>query len=143
MSVDCYQEINESAGGLGMFGHEEFFHATTLSQYQQMQSAGYIAADSYFAVREIADYYASCIVDEGDEPVILCIPASAFDEPSMAIDRNGIDEPVTYTAFGLTEDDVHSMWDESDKTVEACVDLIGSFKYRSRIAIEFVSVCHE
>ena len=124
-----------------MFGHEEFFHATTLSQYRQMQSTGYIAADSYFAVREIADYYASCIVDEGGKPVILKISSSAYDESSMAIDRNGIDEPVTYAAFGLNEDDVHSMWDGSDKTVKACVDLIGSFKYRSPIALEFVSIC--
>lgn len=123
-----------------MFGHDAFFHVTTVANYRAILISGYIHSDSYFAVEDIAAYYASCIKDEGNTPITLKISAGAFQVDSIDVDHNGIAEPVTYAAFGLTEDDVHEAWEKSDKTALACIDLIGSFQYLRPIPVGLITV---
>lgn len=115
--------------------HQFFYHATSFHNYLEIVKTGCIKQNSFFAVKEIAEYYASVIRDEGDTPVLLSFPANLFDNAEMMVDQNGIDEPVTYSAFGLTEEDVHDAWEESDKSVDACIDLIGSFRYREEVML--------
>lgn len=117
-----------------------FYHATTAQKWAEIQSSGKILAGAYFAVREIADYYSSVIQDEGDTPVLLCVSESSFDVIYRDIDRNGLDEPVCYIAFGLTETEVHELWEDSEKTVSDCIEIIGSFMYKAEILLADINV---
>lgn len=113
-----------------------FYHATTRDRYLAILRDKTMQAGSYFACIEIAEYYAECIEDEGENPVILAFPKSAFSAASMEVDHNGLAEPVTYGTLGLKESEVKRLWQKSDRSVAACIDIIGSFQYRDILDLE-------
>ena len=116
-----------------MSDSEYFYHATTADRLHQIMTDGQINPNTYFGIKEIADYYAVVIEEEGDDLVMLKIPASYFDVESVEVDWPGISEPVTYTSLGIRESEVHELWEESDKSPQACIEIIGSFLYAKSI----------
>jgi hypothetical protein len=88
-----------------------------------------LRAGSYWTSRkDVANYYAETIEDEDQTPVYLRIQLSALDASHLAPDTNGIEEPLTFT-LGMREEEISSRWDDSDKTWNDCLDLIGSLRY--------------
>lgn len=132
---------------MGMFSLPEqstdtgyFYHALSSEQWQKVQNSGHLSAGTYFGVMEIADYYREDIEDNGETPVVLKVPYAAFDPNMMEIDRPGIDEPVCYSAFGKKEEDVAREWEDSDQTVNDCIEIIGSFRYKASIPLSLILV---
>ena len=117
-----------------------YYHATSLEKWEAIQASGEIQAGSYFAELDIAEYYLETIEDEGEDAVLLAIPVSAFESDSQSLDSPGLAEPVCFSTRGMSEDDVHEAWAETDGSVEACIDLIGSFRYDKAIPLNYVEV---
>lgn len=117
-----------------------FFHATSATKWAAIRESGALQTGSYFAVKAIADYYTETIEDEGEDAVLLAIPVSFFtaNADNQGIDWGGIEEPVCFTAFGLTEDDVHEAWEASDQDVASCIDIIGSFQFHAPVPIAHI-----
>lgn len=112
-----------------------YYHVTTTEKWQAIVKTGCFAAGSYFAVAEIADYYEETILDDGEVPVRVAIPACFFVKESMGLDRPGLSEPVCFTAFGKRDVDVYAEWAASDQTVDDCLAIIGSFQYACDLPI--------
>lgn len=115
--------------------HHYFYHATTAAMWEVIKKTGHFKAGTYFGIEEIADYYADTLADEGDDVVIIAIPSALFDEDKKGIDCNGIDEPVCFSTMGKTESMVHDEWERSDKTVDDCINIIGSFHYHADLPL--------
>lgn len=116
-----------------MSQYDYFYHATTVENLELIKKSGKVNPNSYFGIEEISEYYAETIEDDGLTSVVLKIPASCFDTKSIEVDWPGISEPVTYSTLGIKEDDVHDMWEASNKSPQACLEIIGSFRYAQSI----------
>ncbi len=84
---------------------------------------------TYWGDLNVATYYAEAIADEGHEPVILRAALSAFDHTAMEPDYPGIEEPLVHT-LRMNEETVWNRWTKTDQNWQACLDLIGSVRYR-------------
>lgn len=112
-----------------------FYHATTEAKWLDILQSGGLQAGSFFAVSEIADYYAACIKDDGEKPVVIAVEYRVFQAEKMALDRAGLTEPVCYSAFGLRDTQIYDAWEQSDGSVASCIALIGSFQYHEKITL--------
>lgn len=117
-----------------------FYHALSSEQWKKVQDSGHLSAGTYFGVMEIVDYYREDIEDNGEDSVVLKVPYAAFAPNMMSIDRPGIDEPVCYSAFGKKEDEVAQEWEDSDQTVEDCIQIIGSFCYKASVPLSLILI---
>lgn len=103
------------------------YHATSRDRAEEILRSG-LRPGSYLAVREdVANYYLETVEDEGHESVLLRVDLSGTAPSALEPDYPGIEEPLTHT-LGVPEGVVWGRWDESEKTVYDCVDLIGSLR---------------
>lgn len=76
---------------------------------------------------DVIAYYLEAVEDEGRAPVLIKMDLSGLPDGSFAPDKPGLDEPIT-TALGKSEEEIWSEWEHSDKTWNACLEIIGSFR---------------
>ena len=107
------------------------FHATSQESLGQILEEG-LRGPCYLARRDIADYYAEVVGDEGKTPVVLAISLSSIDYKDFEPDSPGIAEPLTFT-LGMSEDEVHEAWEDSQKRWEDSLALVGSLRCRRGI----------
>lgn len=117
-----------------------YYHATSETNWLAIQRTGAIEAGNYFAELDIAEYYLETVEDEGEDAVLLAIPVSAFSVDRMQLDSPGLAEPVCFSTRGMSEDTVHEAWAQTDGSVAACIDLIGSFQYDEAIPVTRITV---
>lgn len=100
------------------------YHATSTKNLENILTEGYITHNSYWANNvELAGYYMETIEDEGEQPVLLLIKTN--DTDVFSPDIPGIEEPIT-TVVGLSDNEVWESWEESSKTWEDSLEIIGS-----------------
>lgn len=101
------------------------YHVTAADGLPGVAQEG-LRARSYWAFDEaLTQYYAECIREEGQEPVILSLPLEVLVAFDPMPDRPGLQEPIT-TVVGMDEEEVWDAWEATDQTWQACLDLIGS-----------------
>lgn len=109
-------------------------HATTLDAIEDIRANG-LHPGAYFVHEDwdnVIEYYESTVEDEGKTPVRLTIDSTLLEQDAFVPDRNGIDEPLTYT-LGMTEKEVMDKWEESGQTWQDCIELIGTCRYSKAI----------
>lgn len=88
---------------------------------------------SYWATDErVRDYYIETVQDEGERPLVIAVPLEVLETYDPEPDHPGLEEPLTYT-LGMGEEEVWDEWEDTDKSWQACVELIGSFRLKSSI----------
>jgi hypothetical protein len=107
------------------------FHATSRAHLAEIVRDG-LRPGAYFAIRPVADYYASVIDDEGEEAVVLSVPLSSLAVHLCSVDEAGVAEPIT-TIIGRSEDDVQALWKKAKGGWEDSLRVIGSLRYMGRV----------
>ena len=123
----------------------EFYHVTAKKNLLKIAQEG-INADSFWASGDFAsglvDYYSETVEDEGDTPVVLRVFLDDLDQKCFKPDVPGLEEPIT-TVVGKSENAVWEDWQNSKKTWESCIEIIGSCKYTQVIPAKLVFVDNE
>ena len=104
------------------------YHVTPRSNLSSIQANG-IKPISYWATGTICDYYREDIEDNGDEPIVFEVSLNKFDPTLLEPDFPGLEEPLTYTIHA-SEEEIWEAWEATNKSWEACLDLIGSVRYK-------------
>jgi hypothetical protein len=77
------------------------------------------------------------VEDEDMVPVVLCLPLEQLSCYLPEPDHPGLDEPLTHT-LGMKENEVWEQWEDSQKTWQECVEIIGSLRCRSPIPADIL-----
>jgi len=115
----------------------ELHHGTQIISLEHIKEHGF-HKDTYFGSYRIADYYAGNPPDNvygrgGEaEPVIISIPIKYFNKRFFTVDYNSVDEPLSYT-LERSEDDIWDDWNNSDKNVQASLDILESIIYTKEL----------
>jgi hypothetical protein len=118
----------------------KIYHATSLSNLENIQEKGFIYPGSYWTINEdIHEYYLETICDEGEIPVSLFLLMEQLKFEHMSPDINGIEEPLTYT-LKKSEEDVWDRWNRSKQDTQSSIKIIGSFIYNNSINVELCEI---
>lgn len=117
----------------------KLLHVTASDNLDGIRADG-VTGLSYWAVREdIHAYYVETVEDEEKEPVTLMVDLDDLDPNLLEPDHPGLEEPIT-TVLGMSEDEVWEEWQETDQSWNACLDLIGTVRYRGIIPADKIQV---
>lgn len=117
----------------------KLYHATSISKLPSIKLMG-LNSHSYFSSSEdIAEYYLETVRDEGEEGILLIVDSDDLDHNFCSPDRPGLDEPIT-TVLEKSEEQVSQQWDSSAKTWLDCVQIIGSFRYDTKLSASLIHV---
>lgn len=86
----------------------------------------------YPSAEELVEYYSECLEDEGKTPIVLAIEKQPGLLKIMEPDYPSIDEPIS-TVIGLSDTAVSSAWQQTKKTTEECLSLVGSCRSKETI----------
>ena len=67
-----------------------------------------------------------------EDAVILAVDISDVPDARVEPDHAGLEEPLTFT-LGMSEEEVAELWEETDGSWAACLDLIGSVRVQDAI----------
>jgi hypothetical protein len=114
-------------------------HVTSAEKLDEIRAEGMRALSYWSARSDIHDYYTEVVEDEGDEPVTLMVPLNALDPGLLEPDHPGLQEPIT-TVLDKSEMEVWREWKATDRSWKACLDLIGSVRYRGAIPADMIQI---
>lgn len=127
------------AGAVGEGRGLTLYHVTAARNRERIFTEG-LRAPSYWALDEaLVAYYEETVRDEGDEPLVLAVRIEDLDRNCLEGDQPGIDEPIT-TVIGLAEEAIGEAWAASGRTAIESLRLVGSCRYRSRIAPALLAI---
>jgi len=116
----------------------KLYHATSTKHLESILNEGYISHNSYWADNiELAEYYMETIEDEGEQPILLSIKTN--DTDVFSPDMPGIEEPIA-TVVGLSDNEVWERWEESSKTWEDSLEIIGSVIINNVVPVDRLSL---
>ena len=92
----------------------------------------YFIDSMYPSAEELVEYYSECLEDEGKTPIVLAIEKQPGLLKIMEPDYPSIDEPIS-TVIGLSDTAVSSAWQQTKKTTEECLSLVGSCRSKETI----------
>ena len=113
------------------------YHATSKDKWTKIQEEGLLPG-TYLGEKNIAEYYAETVEDDGDEPIILAVDITDIPDAEVSPDLAGLEEPLTFT-LGISEEEIEELWDETDKSWGACLELIGSVRVHCAIPAHSIS----
>lgn len=111
------------------------YHVTTEENLAKISSEG-LRPNSYWASdTAVVAYYKDVVCDEGQVPVVLEMPLEALSNHDLHPDKPGLEEPIS-CAIGMDEDEVWKAWEGTDRSWQACLELIGSVRCASSIGLD-------
>jgi hypothetical protein len=118
--IDLCETMEESDGFL--------YHTATKTELDGFIRYG-VRPGSFWCNKEMAEYYAEFIRKEGGDPIIVRASISVFTQSMLAPNKAALKEPIT-KVIGKDVEEVQQEWAQSEKTWKACLDLVGSVRYR-------------
>lgn len=104
------------------------YHVTAASNAERIQREG-VRPVSYWSTDDLVSYYAETIRDEGSQPVVFRVDLNDLDPRLIEPDYESIAEPIT-TAIGMSEEEVHELWENSSQNWQDSLKIVGSIRYR-------------
>jgi hypothetical protein len=115
-----------------MSEQEFLLHTTSVDVLERVANEGLTRMSYWAEPGRISDYYAETVSDEDKKPVALRLPLSVLERFQPEPDHPGLEEPLTYT-LGMSEEEVWEQWEETDKSWQGCLELIGSIRIKDPI----------
>jgi len=112
-------------------GTEYLYHGTTATMAKKIMADGLVKGPSWWGTERMAEYYAETVSEEDDpedEPAIIRIPLSRFDEGRLGVDGNSIAEPIA-GVLGEREEALYARWKASRHTWRDCLRIYESVWY--------------
>lgn len=118
------------------------YHVTSRDRLESILADG-LHARTCFVHEDwtsVIDYYRLTVEDEDLEPVVVTVDAASLDPDGFEPDWGGIEEPLTHT-LQMTEDEVSVAWKASDRSWQACIEIMGTCRYARPIPASRIRVC--
>lgn len=120
-----------------MSDQEFLLHTTSVDVLARVANEG-ISRMSYWAEPgNISDYYAETVRDEDKQPAVIRLPLSVLMGYQPEPDHPGLEEPLTHP-LGMRDEEVWDQWDETGKSWQECLELIGSIRIKDSIPAKVV-----
>jgi hypothetical protein len=118
----------------------KLYHLTPKDNLDSITKDGLRAGTYLTSEHELGEYYAETIEDEDQEAVWLCLDLEKLDKTSFAPDFPSLEEPILTVLRDrndypseFDEDDLWQEWENTNKTWQNCLDLVGSVRYMNII----------
>ncbi|WP_455233368.1 hypothetical protein [Geopseudomonas aromaticivorans] len=123
----------------------ELQHATSWDKLESIAQEGLRGFVYFSGVEELTSYYLETIEDEELVPALLQVSLDALDASRLAPDWPGIQEPIMGPvrdhlgeSRSFDEDDLYEAWEDTDRSWQASLQLIGTVRYEADIAPEHI-----